>query len=241
MAGNRTGALKTAAKACGVTPAEYAALQASGLRRCWKCRRWKDGADSFGQDKSRPDGLGAVCLDCRRVTAAPGRAERGWAAVMKIRWCPSCSDWRPLRDFSRYRCGPCQRVAVRRWYHDKGRAGITARVRARHARHRPPPLFWVQDQMDRFGGKCAYGCGRSATGLDHLVPIAQGGETVPWNLVPCCQRCNSSKGDRDVEAWMRSVGRPIPEEMREAILDTMVLEHESLGEGHLVSAVAGPV
>lgn len=30
---------------------------------------------------------------------------------------------------------------------------------------------------------------------DHIVPRARGGLTIPWNLVPACERCNGDKAD----------------------------------------------
>ncbi|MFI8830536.1 HNH endonuclease [Streptomyces afghaniensis] len=33
--------------------------------------------------------------------------------------------------------------------------------------------------------------------VDHLVPLARGGAHSLSNLVPACQRCNTSKGAKD--------------------------------------------
>lgn len=60
-----------------------------------------------------------------------------------------------------------------------------------------------------FGDKtCAY-CGRSATHLDHLYPMIRDNEptgygTDPSNLVPCCEKCNRSKGNMAWEDFMQS-------------------------------------
>lgn len=35
---------------------------------------------------------------------------------------------------------------------------------------------------------------RKAT-IDHVIPIAKGGDDTPWNVKCCCLRCNSMKGD----------------------------------------------
>lgn len=51
---------------------------------------------------------------------------------------------------------------------------------------------------------CTY-CGRPINGkgtLDHLVPRCRGGRNVVENLVLSCGNCNSSKGGRDLEAWL---------------------------------------
>ena len=60
-----------------------------------------------------------------------------------------------------------------------------------------------------FGDKmCAY-CGRPATHLDHLHPMIRdnkptGYGTDPNNLVPCCEKCNRSKGNMNWEDFMQS-------------------------------------
>lgn len=57
--------------------------------------------------------------------------------------------------------------------------------------------------------KCAY-CGRlflkdSARFyrvIDHVIPLAQGGDTVASNLVAACWECNHDKGDRSPDEWV---------------------------------------
>lgn len=50
---------------------------------------------------------------------------------------------------------------------------------------------------------CAY-CGtrdiRKAT-IDHIKPIALGGDDDPENLTTACKSCNSSKGAKTLEEW----------------------------------------
>jgi 5-methylcytosine-specific restriction endonuclease McrA len=53
--------------------------------------------------------------------------------------------------------------------------------------------------------RCAY-CGAELAGrptIDHVVPKACGGLTVPSNLVACCMKCNASKGHRSWREWLR--------------------------------------
>lgn len=45
------------------------------------------------------------------------------------------------------------------------------------------------------GAVCHWGCGRAATTVDHLIPVARGGRHR-GNLVPACGRCNFSRQDR---------------------------------------------
>jgi len=44
---------------------------------------------------------------------------------------------------------------------------------------------------------CCFYCGsKEELGLDHFVSHANGGSSLPFNLIICCIRCNTSKGNR---------------------------------------------
>lgn len=55
-----------------------------------------------------------------------------------------------------------------------------------------------------FNGKCCY-CGKDVTRptKDHIVPLHSGGKLNKFNVIPCCQSCNSSKKDNEMEVWYR--------------------------------------
>jgi len=62
-----------------------------------------------------------------------------------------------------------------------------------------------KDVMLYFRGRCSY-CGRKQSRSvkltkDHVVPVSKGGKTVRENIVPSCERCNSSKSGSDFEEW----------------------------------------
>ena len=53
-------------------------------------------------------------------------------------------------------------------------------------------------------GHCVYcGCKPRHITVDHVVPIAKGGDLSLDNLVPACRSCNLSKGDHDVIDWWK--------------------------------------
>lgn len=57
-------------------------------------------------------------------------------------------------------------------------------------------------------GQCAY-CMGDGNGKDHVKPLVKNGMTTEYitdirNLVPCCQKCNSSKGAKSFREWYKS-------------------------------------
>lgn len=70
--------------------------------------------------------------------------------------------------------------------------------------------------LHRDGGKCVYCeadqlCPASTDEepvrltLDHITLASQGGPRSESNLVACCSRCNSARGDKDIVEWLLSL------------------------------------
>jgi len=75
-------------------------------------------------------------------------------------------------------------------------------------------MNWIAQQSRlalylRDGLACAY-CGAGVEEgtkltLDHLKPYSKGGDNSPANLVTCCHRCNSVRGNRPVRTFCKAV------------------------------------
>ena len=57
--------------------------------------------------------------------------------------------------------------------------------------------------LEYFGG-CAFCGGEHASRKDHLVAVFQSGDFIPCNVVPACQKCDDSKGQKEYHEWMRN-------------------------------------
>ena len=67
-------------------------------------------------------------------------------------------------------------------------------------------------------GICAYCGAENATTVDHVIPVARGGDDNENNLVCACVRCNTSKGKKmpadffePVSTTILSLGLFVPE------------------------------
>ena len=133
------------------------------------------------------------------------------------RRCAFCGELKPLTEFSRngynedgsiaYRkdCKVCYNIRRRE---NRAKKTHSDFIGAQKRRGEEAPKLTHQEWKEiliYFGGECAY-CGctpsrRKKLTKDHLVPISAGGETRPYNIVPACASCNSSKGTKDFKDW----------------------------------------
>src|SRR5712691_3789691 len=203
--GSKVGILKVAAKQLGLSLEEYMAHIDAGEKWCHKGKHWKAVA-GFGIDRTRGDGHKAVCQDCDyvRTTSAPGKKERQQKRLMRLAYCRKCNDWLPVADVRRGICRMHINQEARERYATEPDYRSERKQHA-HARKRgvePVPVIGQETILAEFKGLCAY-CGNIATTWDHVTPINKGGRAVPYNIVPACISCNSSKGDRDVYEWAK--------------------------------------
>ncbi|MGO9443984.1 MAG: HNH endonuclease [Thiobacillaceae bacterium] len=61
------------------------------------------------------------------------------------------------------------------------------------------------------GLRCIYCQADNPSRWDHLHAVSRGGDTVPGNLVPACQRCDDSKQDKDIEEWVAGKSKHRPD------------------------------
>ena len=112
-------------------------------------------------------------------------------------------------------CAACRRQAarkhIRQFYaslppdrrHSLGAARRAANVGARSTPYSRSEVF------ARWHGACVY-CGAPAQHLDHVLPLARGGDDIEDNVVPACAPCNLSKGAKLLSEWRPGFEIPTP-------------------------------
>ena len=56
-------------------------------------------------------------------------------------------------------------------------------------------------QLNEDFGRCVYCNRQKKTTFDHVIPVSENGANTVDNMVPSCQSCNSSKGNKNVIDW----------------------------------------
>jgi len=178
-----------------------------GKKICSNCERVLP-ADSehFYRTEKTSSGFTSRCKECRgegtdfgidrpnRVGSTPdGRdiPDGSW-------FCPSCEQILPLNGRHFYErgdgfevyCKPCSTRRTNQMRRD------TDNLSGREWRF--VKANWLVDGVVR----CAY-CGERTESptRDHVQPLANGGETEPYNIVPACGSCNSSKSTKPATEW----------------------------------------
>lgn len=198
----------------------------AGEKRCTKCGMMRP-IGAFNIDKSRFDGRGYICSACRdarRTKPGPTIRERRERRSLGLAWCAGCIVWKPAAEIHAGFCQPCQNQSARRRYAEDPAFRDRRKVRA-IARRRgiaPIPLEGRENIFEEFDGRCAY-CPAPATTWDHVVALKNDGLTEPYNIVPACGPCNSSKRTQNVWTWMAKTGRT-PHDM---LISRLSLYHAS--------------
>ena len=142
-------------------------------KTCSRCRQVKR-ADAFYADKTKTTGLSAECRECRKRSAA------AWHKANPERHAASAREWQ-AKNKERYK-------ATRQ----EGNRRRRARLKKVRVEKIDPWAIYKRD-----GGKCHI-CGkhvrRDVMSLDHLIPIADGGEHSVVNVRLAHVSCNVRRG-----------------------------------------------
>jgi 5-methylcytosine-specific restriction endonuclease McrA len=160
------------------------------------------------------------------------RTERRDGTIAEYQY-PGYTDWQPRYERFRNRIACYEtlldldpelniREAVkllaagrRRWLAEET-ARHTARLRRKHTNRLPGysrGLAVKRELILAEGHPWAYCGDPKPRSIDHVMPVARGGDHRRKNLVPACMRCNGQKNNRTPEEWRAdrlAAGQPWP-------------------------------
>jgi hypothetical protein len=193
-------------------------------KRCWVCKLVKPVAE-FNRASGTHDGFQGKCRDCMREY---NRTKARKASRARYRQKPETKE-RRKEWYAEYKAANADKLRKRRhkqYIDNREQTLAQARVYYRNNRH----VFQASEQKrrarelslpDDFTGKDALfairywkdRCAVCRTALvlfttynfDHWLPMCRTEcpGTVPENIVPLCKSCNSSKGGKLPEVWVR--------------------------------------
>ena len=98
---------------------------------------------------------------------------------------------------------PCDKIFLPR----KNRPWMRNYLRRRKARRATPFPLSNKQKNERFAlfqNECAYCGNNKKITIDHVIPLSKNGLDAVNNVVPACNRCNSSKHANPAEQWYKS-------------------------------------
>jgi len=180
-----------------------------GLKYCPRCKEIKP-LCAFSKRSGVPTGRQIWCRVCTST----------WGQIHRERNMARCREYRrrhldDRRAYDRqyYREHRQAENARSRSYGktDKGRLAKRRGGQKRRARNISLRATLTEDQwqaaLEFFDNRCAY-CGVSGVTLaqEHVVSLTAGGGYVVDNIVPACERCNSSKNNMPLDKWATGRG-----------------------------------
>lgn len=194
----------------------------AGMKICKKCgAELPRTLEHFFRDSTHVDGLGSACKKCR------GEAHQQYCAKNKEKLAHYQKEWHDrhleyIKDYNK-RNGPVyyqknktqiklKQITYNREYikTPHGRALDIAKKNKRKALKKLSGGAYTVEQWEAcllyFGNKCAYTseilCAAN-TNVEHVIPLAKGGTSFIWNIVPATVRANASKNCHDMEEWYK--------------------------------------
>lgn len=151
------------------------------MKTCSTCKKSKI-VDEFNKNKAQKDGYNNECRLCQKIRGINYRDRNS-----RKEYFQNYQERQNMLIREKRKLDP--EWAKRRDQQTNGRK--------REAPMTQESLGYL-DIMNTF---CSY-CGEPATTVDHVFPIARGGDSHWLNLAPACKSCNSSKGDKDLNTWL---------------------------------------
>jgi 5-methylcytosine-specific restriction endonuclease McrA len=176
-------------------------LDAPATLACGTCREVKP-ISAFYRDSSRSTGRQRHCSECQKARSAQRHTQRRDTHLAQMR-----EYDRAHRDQARARYAKPTKKAQNAAWLCANRVKMTERQARRRALKMSVASVVTERDLRRLvarhGGCCAYCKTALATAMDHVVPLARGGQHAIGNLLPACTPCNSSKRDRLLVEWRR--------------------------------------
>lgn len=160
------------------------------MKKCSKCFITKPISD-FAKHKNNRDGLQFWCKNCYKISSKKYRDD---------------NPEKRKKTQKNYRDANPEKVkktneTYRKANLDKARL----REHLRRIKKQNNGIYLVSDKFLKkiYDSPCVFCGSKERIELDHIIPIARGGQHSEGNLQPLCKSCNSSKSDKTMTEWYK--------------------------------------
>jgi 5-methylcytosine-specific restriction endonuclease McrA len=183
-----------------------------GIKWCFGCNTLKS-LDSFSRRKGSKDGKGHECRVCLSLRAKSYYKNNIAAAIARANaWAKKHPELGPARSRAHRLKNYAHCLAVEKAWREANPANCAERTRRYRAKKKGATGTFTREQVDelfkRQRGLCAV-CRKSVHDqfhLDHIKPLAGGGDNTIGNIQILCPKCNHSKGAKDPIVFMQLKG-----------------------------------
>lgn len=191
-------------------PVELTYIDGVAHKPCSQCKEVKR-LDLFFARPSRPSGVSSACRKClgkKSVEYQRARPDKAYAYTKAWR---EKNPERMAESLKRHRATEKAKETAREWMR-KNRDSVNLKNRARNLMRRgmrksvtKARILELLALQKKRCAVCREQCDDKYH-VDHIVPIARGGDSSPENLQILCAFCNISKGAREPTEFMQSRG-----------------------------------
>lgn len=180
-------------------------------KRCATCGETKP-VKQFSKHKGHQDGYQSQCKSCVKEYA---QSEEGKQAFERYRQSEKGKRYKKLwgqsvagkQAYRRYAQSDKGKQVKRRYAQsDKGKQAQRKKKATRNTHKTEAGGSYTTDQwhaLCKFYNFRCLKCNKKLPfkklTLDHIKPISRGGSSHIWNTQPLCGKCNTSKGDKEID------------------------------------------
>jgi 5-methylcytosine-specific restriction endonuclease McrA len=161
------------------------------MKPCNRCKETKP-LSGYSKNAKRPDGLCPECKECAKLRSKERYKKEGDKLRRQM-------AGQRKRDYE-------HRISIERASRQRRKEEQRPLKNARQS-IRNRVVYGTIYLLDKkkiaklYNQPCSYCGGTENISLDHVVPIARGGNHSIGNLMPLCRSCNSSKGKKLLVEW----------------------------------------
>lgn len=179
------------------------------MKKCKVCKLEKDESEFHAHSEGK---LHPWCKVCRRAKEKTRHHQNKDSANLRRRENHSANRKSRVAGMKEYyQANKLRALERNRKWREENRLAAQAQWNRRRSRERGAKgectnRQWL-DRWAQFGGMC-WQCGKPATEMDHLIPLAIRPLAWPSNLRPSCRACNASKGSKPLARKVSAPDRP---------------------------------